>query len=653
MQASAFGVLLKSPPLLVCFSASASGTEQRTLPGSPGAYGVVLGGLLVLTGVLTWRPAWHPGMIAAAFTAGGALAWTWRRGGLSAGQVVVLAFVLRMLFVAIPPGTLSDDGARYVWDGVVQVEEGISPYRYAPEAAALADLRSAPMYERLNSASYHSVYPPASQLVFAAGALFYDALGWRGSFYVINALFALMEGALVVLLWRRGVGAGALLLYALHPLVLLEMAGQGHTEAGAALGLVGAVVAARAGHGRVASLALAGATLFKLYPLVLVPFLGRRFGRRALWPGALAGALLSVPYMFLYAGGVAWGLVWDSLGLYVQRFEFNAGPYYALKELAYLATGADWSKILGPALRWVFLAGLPVLYVLDARRQWPLGKAFFWTLALYLLCATTVHPWYLVPLLAVAAVRERPAWPWQGLGLCAVGTYAFYAPVPYAGEGYGTFVVLGWGGLAVGGAWHFRRALLCPLLRRRARRKARRVTDLLPAGFLSGNPPARVLDLGAGEGFVGEWLHQRYGAEVVLADVGDFNRTDLPQVVYDGCQLPFEDDAFDAVVLYFVLHHAEDPEAVLREAMRVAEGRVVVAESVYKGRVQRRLLRLLDRGANRLRCGKAVADGPLRFRRAEAWRALIERLGGTVAQERRRGRGVHPQALFVVTGGAE
>ena len=634
----AFGSVRSSAP------ADASGAATPGFGGWPAA--AALGALLGLVGVLAWRPAWHPGMITAAFGAGGALAGAWHWRALSAGQVLVLALVLRAFFVAIPSGTLSDDGARYVWDGALQVEEGVSPFRYAPEAEALGELHDAPMYERLNSASHHSVYPPASQVVFAVGGLFYDAFGWRGSFYVINALFALIEGALVWGLWRWGVGARALMLYALHPLVLLEMAGQGHTEAGAALGLVGAAVAARAGRGRTASLALAGATLFKLYPLVLFPFLGRRFSTRGLWPGALASALLSVPYVLFFAGGVAWAEVWESLGLYVQLFEFNAGPYYALKELLRLATGADWSKVLGPALRAVFLAGLPVLYALDARRRWPLGKAFFWTLALYVLCATTVHPWYLVPLLALAAARERPAWPWQGLALCAVGTYVFYTPVSYAGPGYWTFVVLGWGGLAAAGAWHFRAALLRPLLQERARQKARRVADLLPAGFFSAKRAPRMLDLGAGEGFVGEQLQQR-GAEIVLADVADLNQTPLPHRVYDGRRLPFADNAFDAVVLYFVLHHTEDAEAVLGEAMRVASGPVVVAESVYESEGQRRLLRVLDRVANGLR-GSGMAEGPLRFRRAETWRALVRRLGGRVVEQRRGGSRAHPQARFLI-----
>ena len=128
----------------------------------------------------------------------------------------------------------------------------------------------------------------------------------------------------------------------------------------------------------------------------------------------------------------------------------------------------------------------------------------------------------------------------------------------------------------------------------------------------------------------------------------DFNKTNLPPRVYDGRSLPFEDNAFDLVVLYFVLHHAEEAEEVLRQALRVSSRYVVVAESVFEGECQRRLMRLLDRGANRLRGGNAMEEGPLRFRRASAWRVLSERLGRRVVREERRGHRLHRQAFLTL-----
>ena len=133
--------------------------------------------------------------------------------------------------------------------------------------------------------------------------------------------------------------------------------------------------------------------------------------------------------------------------------------------------------------------------------------------------------------------------------------------------------------------------------------------------------------------------------------MADFRTRDnpLPFVHYDGRRLPFEDDAFNVVTLYYVLHHAESAEAALAEAMRVGR-RVIIVESVYKTAFDRRVLTLLDVAANRLRAGKFMADQEehLHFRRAGEWRALVESLGGRIRSMREHGRFPHHQATLDV-----
>jgi SAM-dependent methyltransferase len=601
-----------------------------------------------------WMLAWGAFVAAAlAGAAGGAALWA--RDVLTTRQVVAGAILLRLACLPLPP-TLSDDAYRYVWDGLVQTEAGVSPYRYRPSDAALAEWHDTTVYARLNSADFYSVYPPVSQLVFRAGGAVYGAWGWEGSYYVIKALLAALEVAGVVVLARM-LPARALVLYAWHPLAVIETAGQGHTEA-AAVGLLALAWwgARRAEGGRrgalLAGAAWAGATLVKLVPAMLCPFLQSK--KWIAWStGTAVAGLLTLPYL----DPTAPAHVKASLDLYVRYFEFNAGPYFAAKRVLGWWTGADWSKVLGPAFRWAFVASWAALAAWAWRRGWPFRRAAAWTFGLYLACSTTVHPWYLLLLLPFVAGGERraPAWGWWWLAGVAAATYLRYAPTPHAEAAYGAAVALGWTGGAALLAWqygpHTLRRALAAVQWRRAATKARRLRPHL-APVASGGHRPRILDLGAGEGYVGARLARTLGADVTLCDVLDFRATpgkDLPFVRYDGHTLPFADETFDACILYFVLHHAADPARVLAEAVRVTRGRVVVVESVVTGPVQARVLGVLDRLANRLRSGGAMAgqEEHLTFRPTADWLAAAQRLGRALHVET-HGRWPHPQALLVI-----
>ena len=99
-------------------------------------------------------------------------------------------------------------------------------------------------------------------------------------------------------------------------------------------------------------------------------------------------------------------------------------------------------------------------------------------------------------------------------------------------------------------------------------------------------PGERVLDLAAGTGTSSEPFDSA-GAHVVPCDfsvgmltVGKQRRPQLPFVAGDGMRLPFADAAFDAVTLSFGLRNLHDPQAGLRELLRVTRpgGRIVVCE---------------------------------------------------------------------------
>ena len=99
-------------------------------------------------------------------------------------------------------------------------------------------------------------------------------------------------------------------------------------------------------------------------------------------------------------------------------------------------------------------------------------------------------------------------------------------------------------------------------------------------------PGEVVLDLAAGTGTSSQPFADR-GAQVVPCDfslgmlrVGKRARPRLGFTAGDATRLPFADDTFDAVTISFGLRNIVDPDAGLRELVRVTRpgGRLVVCE---------------------------------------------------------------------------
>lgn len=156
-----------------------------------------------------------------------------------------------------------------------------------------------------------------------------------------------------------------------------------------------------------------------------------------------------------------------------------------------------------------------------------------------------------------------------------------------------------------------------------------------------------VLDIGAAEGWVGMYLSESGSLNVQLLDVVDLCRVPLPHRVYEGTRIPFGDDSFDTTLILLTLHHCQDPERVLGEAIRVTRRRLIVTESVYRLEAGRWLLWSMDTVVNSLRSRRLMAEA-VHFRRIRQWRALFRSHGLDLAHGRYLSRGLHRHALFVL-----
>ncbi|NIJ21842.1 SAM-dependent methyltransferase [Sphingomonas naasensis] len=151
---------------------------------------------------------------------------------------------------------------------------------------------------------------------------------------------------------------------------------------------------------------------------------------------------------------------------------------------------------------------------------------------------------------------------------------------------------------------------------RRVRTLAAALAERLPAD-------ARVLDVGCGSGDLAA-LIMRLRPDVRIEGIDVLVRPDtaIPVRAYDGSHIPFEDGAFDAAIVVDVLHHTDDPEAVLGEIARVAPI-VVIKDHLRDGIAANATLRFMDWVGN-------AAHGvrlPYNYLSRRQWQAAWDRLG--------------------------
>ena len=372
-----------------------------------------------------------------------------RREEQRTGRAILgVALLLRLLALPMAP-VLSNDVYRYVWDGEA-VLSGADPYREAPEAPTLADLRgsSPALYAALDHTEVPTVYPPLALGAFAAAA------ATPAPVPVLKLLLTAADLGLCALLLALAASLGAparwTIWYAWSPLAVVETAGQGHLEALAVAFAAAAVLlvvrrrlpAAESGPQRGTAfaapswvgVAAAAGVLSKLGPLLALPMWARQ-SRRPRAVLTVAGLLLAAGAAAVVGPGLASGqgsIVPPGLVTYGVEWEFN-GPLHEPLWRLLDVTGADavvkgWLDRLKEVTEehafwnrfypWVYpqllakLLLLPILGVaflrslVDREPVAGCGRLF----GAALLAAATVYPWYLLWVLPWAALARHRPW---------------------------------------------------------------------------------------------------------------------------------------------------------------------------------------------------------------------------------------------------
>lgn len=150
-------------------------------------------------------------------------------------------------------------------------------------------------------------------------------------------------------------------------------------------------------------------------------------------------------------------------------------------------------------------------------------------------------------------------------------------------------------------------------------RAKRKIDLILPQ--LEGSP--KILDIGSGNCGVVKGLIDN-GLDTTASDIRDLSFfRDIKPVIIENDKLPFEEGAFDLVMILTVLHHVPKTRQInlLREAKRVGN-RVLVLEDVYSNSTQRAITYFMDSLVN-----LEFVGHPHSNRSTQEWEVLFKEMG--------------------------
>ncbi len=246
-------------------------------------------------------------------------------------RLVIAGAIIVRLGMMVAPLNFSDDIYRYIWEGRVIVA-GFNPYQFAPNAPELAALRDDVIWPAINHPEISAIYPPLAQALFAL-------IGFVGGGVILTkALWIAVDLLIARILWlwlaRAKLPRGRILVWLLHPLVVVEFSSSGHLDILVVLGLVLTMFfleCSSAGDGENDSVptwrnawgatgGLALAALSKIAPVVFIPHLARQLGARRSFIVLSVPALLALSYVPFFSAGDG---VFRAVDQYESRWRHN------------------------------------------------------------------------------------------------------------------------------------------------------------------------------------------------------------------------------------------------------------------------------------------------------------------------------------------
>jgi hypothetical protein len=204
------------------------------------------------------------------------------------------------------------------------------------------------------------------------------------------------------------------LLYALNPLVIIELTGNLHFEALLIFFLLLSYWLLITGKLISSAISFSLAICTKLVPLIFLPLMFSRLGwKKSSIFYLVVGVSTILLFLPLLNAEIISGFN-ESIGYYFKKFEFNASIYYLVREWGFWKYGYNIIQTVGWKLAayatltiliytsWDYIQNSKLRIQTTDFKVRNLPNAFLIILCIYFAFATIVHPWYVTTLLALS-----------------------------------------------------------------------------------------------------------------------------------------------------------------------------------------------------------------------------------------------------------
>jgi len=256
------------------------------------------------------------------------------------------------------------------------------------------------------NASHFTNYPPISQLCFVIAG-FFAGKSILGSVIIMRLLIIAADfGTLFFgkkLLEKLNIPVYNIFWYLLNPFIIIELTGNLHFEGVMIFFLVWSLYLLHIEKWKYAAVILALSISVKLIPLIFLPLLFQKIG----WKKSIAFySTVGLTTLLLFLPFYSYEFILNyinTVGLWFQKFEFNASIYYLAREIGYLFRGYNEIETIGKIIPLIIITFILFMSFLRQNKNTvQLVTAMLMVLSFYYFMSTTVHPWYIATLLILS-----------------------------------------------------------------------------------------------------------------------------------------------------------------------------------------------------------------------------------------------------------